>query len=96
MVRLGGEEAGGKGDVGAKTAVPELVPHSVPQSVHTQRAVAQELGKEWLRFGDEAEVCSPVPFFARNQGAQRRRAAPDRPLGRALLHRHQQNIGGGA
>jgi hypothetical protein len=42
----------------------------------------------------EADVWSPLPVFARIQGAQRRRAAPDRPLGRALLHRHQQNFGG--
>jgi hypothetical protein len=37
----------------------------------------------------------PLPPFARNQGAPaRRRAAPDRPLGRALCNVSLQNFGG--
>ena len=46
--RLGGEGAGGKCDVGAKTSVPGTVPQSVPQTVHTQRAAAEQSVKKRL------------------------------------------------
>jgi hypothetical protein len=43
---------------------------------------------------DKADVSLLLALLPGIKARMRRRAAPDRPLGRALLQRHQQNFGG--
>jgi hypothetical protein len=49
-----------------------------------------------LRRNKQVGLQPDSPFFRPEQKrGTRRRAAPDRPFGRALLHCRQQNCGGG-